>query len=652
MKVSYRNLVNKIDDKPDINELSRKLFQLGHEHEIEKDIFNFELTPNRGDCLSVNGLLRDLNLFYKINIKDKIYSNSIEPYPLKFKNKVKSACPKISFLKLEVDCLPDSYSELLENYFNDLEINKNNFFTDISNYISYETGQPTHCYDANKFDNWLKLDYIEYDESFETIHDDTVNLVGKNLVFLDKKKNILNLAGVMGGKKTACDINTKSVVIECASFMPDAIIGKSVQYSINSDAAHKFERGTDCNCHDYVLRRFIQIVEDHTSIKSVQIFSEVSESKQAEYVKMDIPKINKILGTNIPENEIIKNLEKLGFHITKNSIEIPSFRNDVNNINDIAEEIARAVGYDNLPVKSFDLSFNNNKDRSIISTKENMIKDLLSSNGFFETINNPFVAIGNEDSIILDNPLDSSKKFLRTSLRDSLIENLSFNERRQKDTIKFFEISDIYKSNNTDRKRVIGIIASGRIDKNYKDFSKKITSIYIKNILSPYVQDIENRIEQISRENVNSKSKNQIYYLEIDLAEIEISHYKVNKDFNKRSINDYIYEPISDFPSSNRDLSFSIKESTKLTDLQNYIFQYENHLLREVYIFDYFYNEKMNEIKIGFRFTFQSKSSTITDKEINSIMKEIISKATAIESVDIPGLNWDLNDSLEHIVNV
>jgi phenylalanyl-tRNA synthetase beta chain len=639
VKVSYKNLISKIFEKPDINELSLKLFQLGHEHQIINEIFNFELTPNRGDCLSVNGLLRDLNLFYEINLKDDIYSDSIDSYSIDFKNDVKSLCPRISFLKVEVDNLPDKYDELLENYFHDLEINKNNFFTDISNYISYETGQPTHCYDAIKLNDSLRLDYIECSETFTTLQNNTIKLNGKNLVFLDKEEKIINLAGIMGGQTTACNHETKSVVIECASFAPEAIIGKSIKYSINSDAAHKFERGTDLKCHEYVLRRFLKIIENHTNIKNIQIYTDPVENVKPRSMKLNTSKINKILGTDVSEIDILKYLERLGFDVNKEKVVIPSYRNDINNINDIAEEIARAVGYDNLPIKNFDLSFNKAEENSITPIKENIIKDLLIANGFFETINNPFVSKGDKESVIVDNPLDSNKKFLRNSLKESLVKNLIFNERRQNDSIKFFEISNIYKSNKNYSKRVLGIIASGRMGKNYRDYSKKIDMGYIKNLLSPYVSKIEHRIENIPRETIDSKLKNEISYVEIELKEIETIDNKVNKEIKKSKIDDFVYEPISDFPSSNRDLSFSIKDSSKSIELQKCISKYHHSLLREVYIFDYFYNEKVNEIKIGYRFTFQSKSSTITDIEINDVMEEIISEALKIKSVDIPGLD-------------
>ena len=150
MKISYRHLVSSITSKPSIDDVSKKLFQLGHEHEIEGNIFDIEFTPNRGDCLSVNGLLRDLAVFYEIQSNNNLYQKNIEEFDFNFTNSVPKSCPSISFLKIDIEDEISPYNKFLKEYFDDLDIGMNNFFTDISNYLSYETGQPTHCYDSKK----------------------------------------------------------------------------------------------------------------------------------------------------------------------------------------------------------------------------------------------------------------------------------------------------------------------------------------------------------------------------------------------------------------------------------------------------------------------------------------------------------------------
>lgn len=634
MKIITTSLLDNIKKDISISELSEKLFQLGHEHEIDGNIINFELTPNRGDCLSVRGLLRDLRLFYDIQIDELIYEDKISDFNFSFTNRAKEFCPKISFLCLEIDKIPELYCKELESYFSELDIKKNNFFTDVSNYISYETGQPTHCYDYSKIGNSLRLDIIEENYKFESLTDKTIELSGTNLAFFNKDNEVINLAGIIGGKSTACSKNTKTVLIECAYFRPEVILGKTVKYGVNSEAAHKFERNTDPNHHEYVLRRFLKIIEEHAKILNVALYQESNIKFKRNEIYLDIDRINMILGTEISKNDCLNHLSNLGFNYEKDSIFVPSHRHDITSENDICEEIARAIGYDNIKTDKFLIS---KKNKVVAQNNENesKIKNILIENGFFEVINDPFVGSNNKLSIEVDNPLDTNRKYLRTNIRDSLLENLQYNERRQKDIIKLFEIADIYKNTSNSNQRFIGIIASGRVDNNYNDFTKKIDNTYLDNLLKKYIRSFDVEIIHIDRSSINSKFNTPIVYVEFELDESVDIDYPYIATHSELC---YQYKSISEFPSSKRDLSFAVKDSSSFNLLQEFILSYKNDLLKDVFIFDYFLNEKKREIKIGFRLIFQNNVETITDSQVNDVMDDIIKNALVFKGVTIPGM--------------
>ena len=322
MKIAYSHLSQCIEEKTTIEQISDSLFQLGHEHEIDDGIFDMEFTPNRGDCLSLNGLLRDLAVFYTVNFNQDIYTEKIDDLKIDFENLSDNICPQISFLKLEIENIPEIYKDSLDNYFKDLSVNKNNFFTDVSNYLSYETGQPTHCYDASSMGGKLMFHEIETNEEFITLLDKKITLTGKNSVF-SLNDNVINLAGIVGGKSTSCSTNTKTVIVECAFFQPEAIIGKSVKYGIQSEASHKFERGVDPECHEKVLRRFIKLVSEHSNIKDISIISYKSKNNPIRQLPVNVQKINQVIGINITENEYLNYLSKLQFHIEKGIINVP-----------------------------------------------------------------------------------------------------------------------------------------------------------------------------------------------------------------------------------------------------------------------------------------------------------------------------------------
>ena len=636
MKIAYRHLLENIIEKPSIKEISDCLFQLGHEHEIEENIFDMEFTPNRGDCLSINGLLRDLSVFYNVNTNQETYNDNLNQLDIDFENLSEDICPQISFLKLEIDNIPNKYKGYLNDYFKDLNLNKNNFFTDISNYISYENGQPTHCYDADKINGKILFKESHTDQEFKTLLGKKIYLTGKNHVFLLNDK-VINLAGVVGGKETSCSSDTKTVLVECAFFKPEAIIGKSVKYDIQSEASHKFERFVDPECQDKTLRRFIKIVEEHTNIKDMSLITYNYKKNKVTKIPVKTNVINQIIGTNISKDEYLTYLSKLGFVVNDENIEVPSYRSDIETQNDLAEEIARVIGYDN--ISRNEITIPKGKTSNIYDI-ENKLRFFLLDHGFYEVINSPFVGSGSSNSIRVDNPLDSNKKFLRSNLTESLLENLLFNERRQKDSIKLFEISDIYniKDNKINVSRKLAFIASGRAGHNYRDFSKKISKKYLDSLFKESLPSENFDFKVLSRESLNTKVKNEIISCEVDIVNFStdvLSYSEISK-----SPESFIeYSPISDLPKSIRDLSFSIKDFTELDKFKEYILEFKHDLLKEVFIFDYFNNKQNAEIKIGFRFVFQSTDSTITETQVNDIINDIIEHTNDIDGINIPGLN-------------
>ena len=633
MKLSFRHIKDRITEEVTIDEISEKLFQLGHENTIENEIIDIEITPNRGDCLSLLGILRELSVFYDVDKEFDLYSGDIEKFDIDFENLAPETCQEISFLYLHIENDIKDFSNDLQSYFNDLGINNNNFFTDISNYVSYETGQPTHCYDYKNVDKKITFTLLEKDAKFRTLMGNEINLTDRNPVFLIDEK-VANLAGVMGGEDTACSSKTRSVIVECAYFNPEEIIGQALKYDIQSEAAYKFERGVDKNIQEFALKRFLEIVRDHATIKNIKLFQKkYTETKNTE-ISFNVDKINQILGLDMDNETYSMHLNSVGFDIHDDLIKVPSYRNDIETQNDLAEEIARIVGYQSIPRQEINLP---KKTISYDMVFENAVKLFLNKYDFNEVINFPFVEAEHKKSIKIDNPLDSSKKYLRSDLKSSLISNLLYNERRQKDSVKLFEISDIYDfDDGLKRKRVLGIIASGRVGKNYKDFSNKINENYLEDILCNVVQDEDLKIINVSRESLETKLKEKIFYFEIEMQKINLQFESKAKIFdgNKEFIS---YSPISDFPRSVRDLSFSIKNFSNYDKLIKEISNFKSKILKEVFIFDFYKNKKADEIKIGYRFIFQSNTKTLTDSEITQDIEKIIKIANGFDGVSIPG---------------
>ena len=645
MKIVYSHLLNFLEKKPSIEELSDKLFQLGHEHELQGEVFDLDITPNRGDCLSLKGLARDLNHFYSAKLDQKIFEDELPNANLKFENKAENLCPNICFVEIEIEGEIKNYASYLENYFNDLNLNKNNFFTDISNYLAYETGQPTHCYDAEKIAGPLVLEKRNKKEKFKTLLGTEIELEGENLVFTVNGVAV-DLAGTMGDESTSCNEKTSKVLIECAYFKPEEILGKARKYNLSSEASFKFERGVDYLAQEQVLRRFIAIVQDHVKVKSCAIKSE-QRKKDLLSVEFDSHKLNKVMGIDLTNEEQQEILKSLYFEVSDDVI-VPPHRSDVDQLNDLAEEITRMIGYDNIAPKALSLPV---KTKTISPNFETSCRNYLVNCGFFEAINFPFNDNVDESAISVDNPLDKQRSKMRVCITKSLKENVVYNQNRQKDSIKLFEFSDIYKKEGNERK--LSAMVCGRTNKNFKEFNQQLDYSYLKGLICTIFEEIlgkkpnfeegksenydiyENvyfnggligRIGRLSKKFVDSKVKTPIFSFEISINDLEISEKK--------------YQKTSDFPASYRDLSFSLDTHDNLSDLANLMIKVseENALITDFFIFDLFENKKLNILKVGYRFKFQSIAKSLTDEEIDKVMNSLIKDALFVDGISIEGL--------------
>jgi phenylalanyl-tRNA synthetase beta chain len=367
----------------------------------------------------------------------------------------------------------------------------------------------------------------------------------------------------------------------------------------------------------------------------MSIISYKSKDNPITQMPVNVGKINQIIGINISEKEYLSYLLKLGFIVEEGLIEVPSFRSDVKTQNDLAEEVARVIGYDNIATLEISIP---KKEKTNHKAIENKLRFFLLDHGFYEVINSPFVGLSSEQAIKVDNPLDSNREFLRTNITNSLVDNLLFNERRQKDSIKLFEISDVYlSSNGINKKRKLSVVASGRVGLNYEDFSKKINKKYLTALFQEILPNEVFDFEILSRDLLDTKIKNEIVTLEVDIDRFSTNILSF-KEISKSPESFAQFSPISDLPSSFKDISYSIKDYSKTQELQDLLLNYQSDIIKNVYIFDYFKNEKQEEIKIGFRFIFQSKKATLNSAEIELVYNELVIKSLKISGISIPGI--------------
>ena len=221
-------------------------------------------------------------------------------------------------------------------------------------------------------------------------------------------------------------------------------------------------------------------------------------------------------------------------------------------------------------------------------------------------------------------------------MKESLLDNLLYNERRQKDSIKFFEISDLYTNNNNQEKK-IGIIISGRRGHNYLDFSKKLDNAYLSGLFNQDSTKQDFVIEEISRTELKTKKKDRIFYLEISIDKIP-KHLFKDSESKVDQINFIKYKSFSEYPSSTRDFSFSIRDLEKYDAVIKYLSDLNDKHLKDAFIFDFYKNKKLNEIKVGVRLIFQSNLNTLSEEDIQNSVNELLKPIIDLEGISIPGL--------------
>jgi len=213
-----------------------------------------------------------------------------------------------------------------------------------------------------------------------------------------------------------------------------------------------------------------------------------------------------------------------------------------------------------------------------------------------------------------------------------------YNERRQKDSIKLFEIADIYtKKNEVKQEKHLGIIISGRLGANFKEFSSKLDYKYLNQLLNTSSENANFQINEISRNNLDTKKKDKIFYVEIAINDIP-NNFFLNLSADKQDINFISYEPISDFPSSSRDFSFSITDLSLVNEVINSLDNVSDEIIKDVFMFDFYKNERTDSVKLGYRFIFQSQNKTLSDEEINKKVQDIINPIIELDGVSIPGM--------------
>ena len=621
-------------------------------------VFELEITPNLAYCLSHYGVARELSLFYGYKLKDIEFKN-FKPAKNNFDIKIETPdCFRYQavIIKNIADTnTPDYIYERLKK----IGLNpKGNILIDASNYVMFELGQPTHCFDLNNIEGGIKVRMAQKSEKIKTLDSNEYELNENIMVIADYKKP-LAVAGVIGGYYSSINSQTRDILIEIANFKPSSVRISSKFLNIKTDSSYRFERGVDINLVNLAADRMVDMIRAHNPESVIEFAGDVKNySDTKRIIKINSKKINSILGTQIEENKISEILKKFDPSFDGVNFDVPSYRSDIESVWDISEEVARYIGYDVIESHtSMQVSKSNSNPYYLLKKK------ILSKTAVFEfneVINYDLVSAKEisslgfdiQNSVKLSNPLSREFEYLRTSVLPSLLKNLRYNLNRGIKSVKIIEFGSVFSKNEYKiaEFRKIGGLLCGYINEYeyWKEKEEKIDFFYLKTLISYILCDFSEMKFRDRKDNdfmVNDLSadiylkdkkigffgllnpdiprifdikENEIFYFEIDF-DLLVNNFKTDFALSVKRP-----EPVSQFQYSLRDLSFIVDKKHRYEDIYNLISKSDSDI-KDIRLIDVYQGERIESGKksFTFRFIFSSMEKTFTDEELNKKIENI-----------------------------
>lgn len=594
-------------------------------------VYEMEITTNRPDLFSVLGIARETAAILPqfgikaqfIPLKLERENTDLEKLPLVINNDPKLVNRVIAVL-MEVNIKESN--EIIKKRLETSDIRSLNNVIDITNYVMRVTGHPTHVFDYDRLDTkTLTIREAKKGEQIKTLDAKEYSLLGGEIVAQNDKGEIVDLLGVMGLSNSIITNETKRILYFIDNNDPYKIRTTSMSLGIRTEAATINEKGIDANLSMEAALYGIQLFKEYASGKLLYKILDLYPNKTTEkIIKVSLEKINKVLGIQIDIKKYLKTLTELGFKIEivndVLTVTVPTFRaNDMEAEEDVIEEIARIYGYHNLPSilpKGEYINISNFADAFYWETR---IKNAMKYWGFTETYTYSLVSQNLfdgpiEEAVAVSNPLTEDFAYMRNSLIPSLISVV--NENKSFESIKIFEIANIYKKQKTGLPNET-LSFAGIIKKEDVNFYE------IKGLLEQLFKDLG--IKDFSFKSAKNGGIGASLYLDKDyLGEIEmLDNNLIDFELDFKIILKHVrlsreYKPFAKYPPIVEDITITVEDNIKTQDIINEI-KKQNILISEVSLKDTYKNSRT------FHITYLNPESNLTKEEVSKIRETIIS---------------------------
>lgn len=646
-----------IMDLPDSAAVGTPIFDYLLFHDVSIDV---DLTPNRGDCLSVRGIARDVSAIADVPIEPFKVAECAAQHDSTFAVELgePAACANyVGRVICGIDFKQQSPLWLKEKLRRS-GLRSLGPVVDVTNYVMLELGQPMHAFDLAQLSGGIRVRFAHAGESLVLLNGDTVELDSETLVIADDEQ-VLALAGIMGGLNSAVSESTTDVFLESAWFSPAALAGKARKFGLATDSSHRFERGVDPDIQVLAIHRATELLVDIVGGEPGPLTIATSQAHlpRPESILLRPQRIEAILGVSLEHEQIERILNRLGMTIERESqgwrVLPPSYRFDIRLEVDLIEEIGRIYGYENIPnelasVHPVMLS------QSDARTSEQRLAAALVDRGYQEVVTYSFVEPElqalfdpDHDPVTLLNPLSLDQSAMRTTQLIGLVKTLMFNRNRQQSRVRLFEtgLSFVPETNGLIQERLISGLVCGPLNQEQPQLRPEEVDFYDIKADVESLLWLTGESESFSFTAAEHHAMHPGQCAEVKKQGQAVGHLgrlhpgiesKLNlgvavyvfelrlEPLLQRSIP--AYQEVSKFPQNRRDLAFLVDKAVAAGDIVDHVRRSARPTLQSVVVFDVYEGEgvEVGKKSLALGLTLSDTSRTLTDDDIDKIVNNVI----------------------------
>lgn len=627
---------------------------------LNDSIITISVMPDRGDCLSVKGMSREVAAITKSKWNDL----KIKPVKATIKDKIKikindkKGCPHyIGRIIRNVEANVKS-PLWLQEALRRSGTRSISAIVDVTNYVLFELGQPMHAFDLNKINGEIQVRKAKEGEKIKLLDESEKTLTDFTMVIADKHEP-LAIAGVMGGMPSSVTTETTDILLESAFFTPETIARQRQYFNLNSDSSYRFERGVDPELQKVAIERATQLILNICGGEAGPVIEEKIAASMPKKAKVTLTKahLTDVLGINVPEKNVAEIFKSLHFQTKRTKdkwqVQAPSYRFDITLPEDLIEEVGRLYGYDKIPERALQ------GELALADTGGDedygVIRQILCTLGYHEVVSYSFIDSNLQELFDPDqkpetliNPITAEMSVMRTNLWPGLLSTLQYNRARQQHRVRLFEIGTCFiadKTGLTQVPRLSGLISGSDYQEQWGHQSRDIDFYDLKGDVETLLRFLVGN-QQITFEPTTHSSlhpgqsakilmKGRVIGImgalnpnllqKLDVAgPVMVFEIDVTQIQNVKPTS---FQEISKFPEIRRDIAIIVNEAVPSKEIQDTITKVAGDWLKDVFIFDV-YNGKgitTGHKSIALGLVLQHPTRTLIDDEVTELMERVVS---------------------------